>query len=84
MNRVDVSSSSYLRNVRIDPERKAAVACLIVGANPRMEASLLNTRLRKAYLNAYDVALVGHDSHNLGDTLSTLEDIVEGRSSHTE
>jgi len=69
---------------------EAADACLVVASNPRMEAPLLNTRLRKAYLNGLDVALIGHDAQlnyeheHLGDSLAALEDIVEGRSPYAE
>jgi NADH-quinone oxidoreductase subunit G len=37
----------------------AARRILIVGANPRVEAPVLNARIRKAWLNGADVALIG-------------------------
>lgn len=81
--------SSYLFNATI-PGIEACDSCLIIGANPRMEAPLLNTRLRKAYLNGLDIALIGHDAllnyekDVLGADLSALEDIVEGRSAYAQ
>jgi NADH dehydrogenase (ubiquinone) Fe-S protein 1 len=52
---------------------------LIVGANPRFEASLVNTRLRKAWVqNELDVAMVGEkvdltfDYDHLGEWLKQL------------
>jgi NADH dehydrogenase (ubiquinone) Fe-S protein 1 len=75
--------SDYLFNATI-PGIEEADACLIVGCNPRMEAPLINARLRKAYLNGLDVALIGNDCHlnydkfHLGDTLETLSAIANG------
>ena len=42
---------------------EAADVCLVVDANPCMEVLQLNTRLRKAYINWLEVALIGHDDH---------------------
>ena len=43
--------NGYLFNLSV-PGAEAVDACLVVGANPRMEAPLLNTRLPKAYLKS--------------------------------
>ena len=51
--------SNYIMNVGINGIEEADLV-LVVGANPRFEASLVNTRLRKAWVqNELDVAMVG-------------------------
>merc|ERR1719242_118062 len=81
--------SNYLFNSTIPGIEYADVA-LLVGTNPRMEAPLINTRLRKAYLNGLDVYLIGNDAklnyekEVLGDSLSALQDIVNGTSPFCE
>jgi NADH dehydrogenase (ubiquinone) Fe-S protein 1 len=51
--------SNYVLNNGIDGIEEADLV-LLVGTNPRFEASLVNTRLRKAWIhNELDVALVG-------------------------
>merc|ERR1712093_599204 len=41
---------------------EASDAVLLIGTNPRTEAAILNTRLRKAYLNTdVEIALIGED-----------------------
>eukprot|EP01147_Barroeca_monosierra_P000003 gene3-3401_t len=59
---------------------------LLVGTNPRFEASLVNTRIRKAWVhNELDVALVGekvdltYDYNHLGESVQTLEEIISGK-----
>lgn len=59
---------------------------LLVGTNPRYEAPLLNTRLRKAYVHReQDIALIGpkvdlsYNYDHLGNKASVVEDIASGR-----
>lgn len=53
--------SNYLFNSTI-PGAETSDALLLIGTNPRHEAAILNTRLRKAYLgNNLDVGLIGED-----------------------
>lgn len=58
----------------------------MVGTNPRYEAPLLNTRLRKGYVHReQDIALIGpqvdlsYDYEHLGNQTSVIEDIASGR-----
>lgn len=58
---------------------------LIVGSNPKQEAPLINTRIRKAFLfNNLNVGLVGqapalnYEFDHIGDTLASLESIADG------
>ncbi|KXS20331.1 NADH-quinone oxidoreductase [Gonapodya prolifera JEL478] len=60
-----------------------ADALLIVGSNPRHEAAILNTRIRKAWLhNNLDIALIGeapelnYEYDHLGDTVKALEAVL--------
>lgn len=75
---------SYTLNTSLPSLEEADVA-LLVGADPRKEAPLLNTRLRKAALHrGLVVASVGspvnltYPSTHLGNTLRTLSAISEG------
>lgn len=53
--------SNYTFNSTI-PGAETADALLLIGTNPRHEAAILNTRLRKAYLgNSLDVGLIGEN-----------------------
>lgn len=59
---------------------------LLVGTNPRYEAPLLNTRLRKGYVHKeHDIALVGpqvdlsYNYEHLGSNPSVLQEIASGR-----
>jgi NADH-quinone oxidoreductase chain G len=52
-------SSNYLQNTSIEAIEEADL-CLLIGVDPRYEASLLNVRLRKRYLEGgFTVASVG-------------------------
>lgn len=60
-------------------------AVLLIGTNPRYEAPLVNTRLRKAYVhNEMDLALIGpkvdlsYKYDHLGENASLIEDICNG------
>ena len=77
---------SYLFNSTI-ADIEHADALLIVGANPRYEASLVNTRIRKAWLNfGLEVGLVGdavdltYDYDHLGTSAADLKTILDGKS----
>eukprot|EP00698_Gefionella_okellyi_P018654 TRINITY_DN5620_c0_g2_i1.p1 TRINITY_DN5620_c0_g2~~TRINITY_DN5620_c0_g2_i1.p1 ORF type:complete len:738 (-),score=161.03 TRINITY_DN5620_c0_g2_i1:111-2021(-) len=77
--------SNYLLNSTIQKAEEADVV-LLVGVNPRQEAPLFNTRLRKAYLyNAALVCNIGpaanltYNTRQLGDNISVLEDIANGK-----
>lgn len=77
--------SNYLLNSSIAACEDADLV-LLVGTNPRYEAPLLNTRLRKGYVHKeQDIALIGpqvdlsyHYEH-LGNSSSTVQDIASGK-----
>jgi NADH dehydrogenase (ubiquinone) Fe-S protein 1 len=75
---------NYLFNTTIAGVEQADLV-LLVGTNPRHEAAVLNTRLRKAYLkNNTDFALIGpetklnYEYDHLGTNLTVLDDILAG------
>jgi NADH dehydrogenase/NADH:ubiquinone oxidoreductase subunit G len=77
--------SGYSLNTSIASIEKADV-CLIVGVDTRYEASMLNVRLRKRFLEGnFKVATIGAPSdltfkvNHLGTSLSTLAKVAEGR-----
>ena len=77
--------SSYLFNTTIAGIENAD-ACLLIGTNPRWEASLVNARIRKRYLlGGFPIAAVGsaldltYSYERLGAGPETLSDIVAGR-----
>lgn len=77
--------SNYLLNNGIQACEHADLV-LLVGTNPRYEAPLLNTRLRKAYVhNEANIALIGpnvnlsYKHEDLGTDLQVLSDIASGR-----
>ena len=64
-----------------------ADALLIIGSNPRIEASVLNARIRRNWLaTRLTVGVVGpqtdltYDALNLGDDAAVLADILSGKS----
>ncbi|GAB0093482.1 NADH-ubiquinone oxidoreductase 75 kDa subunit, mitochondrial [Sergentomyia squamirostris] len=76
--------SSYVLNASIAAIEEADLV-LLVGTNPRYEAPLLNTRLRKGFVhNELNVALVGpkvdlsYDYEYLGSDANTLSQIASG------
>jgi NADH-quinone oxidoreductase subunit G len=84
--RYDVSERGhYIMNTPIADLEKADVA-LMIGCNPRLEAPLVNTRLRKAYLRgnlkaynigeAYDLT---YPIEQLGNTPALLGEIAAGK-----
>jgi NADH-quinone oxidoreductase subunit G len=76
--------TSYLFNTTIAGV-EAADVLLLIGANPRWEAPVLNARIRKAWLNGLKVANVGrsveltYPAEQLGSGLDVLDAIANGR-----
>ncbi len=77
--------SSYLFNSSIAGIESADV-CLIIGANPRFEASILGARLRKRFLQGnFKIASIGllddqtYAIENLGLDISILNDILHDK-----
>jgi len=76
--------SNYLLNTGIAGIEDADLV-LLIGANPRYDAPVFNSRLRKCWIhNELDVALVGpkidltYDYDHLGDTVEVLKQIASG------
>lgn len=76
---------SYLFNSTIAGV-DSADAILLIGTNPRLEAAVLNARIRKAWLqNRAKIALIGPKADLtypytwLGNSLKALDDVLEGR-----
>lgn len=83
--RVHYLSNSTLRGL------EEADICLLIGVNPRHEAPLLNTRLRKSVLqNRLEVYTIGtptdltYKTTALGNSFDTLMAIAEGRHSFAQ
>ena len=77
--------SSYLFNSNLVGVEDADYV-LLIGANPRTEAPVLNVRLRRAVIaGGATVASVGpkadlsYPSQHLGDTTATLEEVTSGK-----
>lgn len=77
--------SSYVLNTSL-ADIEDADEVLLVGTNPRYEAPLLNTRLRKSYVhNEGNISLIGpkvdlsYRYEYLGDDASIINDIVNGK-----
>eukprot|EP00842_Homolaphlyctis_polyrhiza_P003940 jgi/Hompol1/4547/HPOL_000103-RA len=75
--------SNYLLNSTICGVESADVL-LLVGTNPRHEAPILNTRIRKAYLhNELEVGLVGpspnlnYEFAHVGESLSSINSLLD-------
>lgn len=78
--------SNYLLNSTLAGAEDADLV-LLIGTNPRREAPILNTRLRKAYLhNGQDLAVVGepvdltYEYEHLGTDVTALDKILDGSS----
>ena len=76
--------ASYLFNTTIAGIEQAD-ALLIIGANPRTEAPVLNARIRKRYLKGgFPIGVIGsattltYAAQHLGDTADVLSKIVDG------
>ncbi|MCG6857394.1 MAG: NADH-quinone oxidoreductase subunit NuoG [Salaquimonas sp.] len=78
--------ASYLFNATIDGIEDSD-ALLIIGANPRLEASVLNTRIRKRFRapEDYPIGVIGEKAdlryayQHLGTGPKTLADLVSGK-----
>ncbi len=82
--------ASYLFNTGIENVENADLV-LLIGANPRYEASLINTRIRKILnYKRISVALIGsevdltYDYEFLGSDTKILEDILSGENEFSE
>ena len=77
--------SEYLFNTTIKGIEKAD-HCLIIGSNPRYDATMINARIRKAYLNnKLDISLIGNQCdltypyNFLGNNPWILKQIADGK-----
>lgn len=74
--------AGYVGTARIEDIDNAQMIQLI-GTNPRLEAPVLNARIRKAWLNGADVGLVGeaadltYDYAHLGTDRAALESLLD-------
>ncbi|MES2961850.1 MAG: NADH-quinone oxidoreductase subunit NuoG [Pseudomonadota bacterium] len=82
--------ASYLFNTTI-AGIESADTCLMIGANPRKDAPLLNSRIRKRFLSKkLQVATIGcnpdltYAHKHLGDDVTVLKDILDGKSEFCE
>lgn len=82
--------AGYLFNTGIANAEDADV-CLLIGANPRIEAPLVNTRLRKGWLSGgMRIGVVGqrhdftYDYDHLGAGAQTLQEIADGTHSFAD
>ena len=71
--------SAYVGTARIE-EIDDAQAVLLIGTNPRTEAPVLNSRIRKAWLRGASVTAIGeaadltYEHEHLGESLGALRD----------
>lgn len=84
------SRSSYIFNTTIAGIEEAD-ALLIVGSNPRVEASLINARIRKRWKQGnFPIALIGEETklnyahEYLGAGASTLKEVADGKHSFAD
>ncbi len=78
--------SSYLFNSQISGIDECDL-CLLIGSNPKIEASILNSRIRKRYLNSdsFIIGYIGEDIQlnykfqNLGESPRILKQILDGK-----
>jgi NADH-quinone oxidoreductase subunit G len=76
--------SDYLFNSSISGLDDADF-CLIIGSNPRKEAAIVNSRIRKSYLKGMKIALIGdqvdlnYGYEYLGNSLNILQEIYDGK-----
>ena len=77
--------AGYLFNTTIAGIEKSDV-CLIIGSNPRVEAAVLNARLRKRWsISEYPVGLIGEAAdltfphEHLGTGTKTLKEVASGK-----
>jgi len=77
--------ASYIFNPTIEGIEQAD-ALLIIGSNPRIEAAVLNARIRKRWrMGAFPIGVIGeggelrYDYTHLGTGPETLSDLAEGK-----
>ncbi|AZL16003.1 NADH-quinone oxidoreductase subunit NuoG [Rickettsiales endosymbiont of Stachyamoeba lipophora] len=83
--KIDTSNpASYLFNTSIQ-QLEQADFCLLIGANPRFDASLVGARLRKRYLKGnfpvFSIGEINDQTYpvtNLGNDLSVISQIIAG------
>lgn len=82
--------SSFLFNTSIAGIEEAD-ACLIIGANVRKDAAILNARIRKRFLSKkLKVGVIGveadltYNYENLGNDVAVLADILDGKNAFSE
>ncbi|MBI1172072.1 NADH-quinone oxidoreductase subunit G [bacterium] len=74
--------SAYVGNARIE-DIDTAKGILLIGTNPRLEAPVLNARIRKAWLKGAQVGLIGqaadltYDYHHFGTDRQALVDLIK-------
>jgi len=74
--------SAYAGTAKIE-DIDDAERILLIGTNPRLEAPVLNARIRKAWLNGAEVALLGeaadltYEYNHMGDSPALLGDIAK-------
>ncbi|CEH17840.1 nadh-ubiquinone oxidoreductase [Ceraceosorus bombacis] len=81
---VDVRSNYQFNSTIAGIEE--ADALLLIGTNPRHEAAIINTRIRKAYLHkGLDVGLIGekvdttYEYEHVGSDASAIADVLAGK-----
>lgn len=85
----DGDRGSYLFNTKISGIENAD-AILIIGSNPRLEAPLINARIRKAWAKGAKIAYIGEElelnykAQHLGRTANILEEILAGKNSFSK
>jgi len=78
--------ANYIFNNSIEGIEEADLI-ILVGSNPRYEATIVNARIRKAWLhNETDVAVIGnsdlnltYDHDHLGDDVATIDALISGK-----
>jgi NADH-quinone oxidoreductase subunit G len=87
---IENQRSSYLFNSSIQ-EIDNADAILLIGTNPRWEASVLNARIRKSYINnGCKIGLIGkkidltYEYSHLSDNIEHLNDLLNDKSPFSE
>ena len=86
MQFIENQRASYIFNSSIQ-EIDNAEAILLIGTNPRWEASVLNARIRKAYINNNcKIGLIGkkidttYNYTHLSDSIDHLNDLLNNKS----
>lgn len=74
--------SAYVGTATIE-DIDSAKRILLIGTNPRIEAPVLNARIRKAWINGAQIGLMGapadltYDYHDFGTDRAALADLVK-------